>query len=64
MFQYPRAGVDWLLATIAGVGWILKDLPANPNPGQFAVDKVELLILLCIASSAGIFVPWVMDIMV
>ncbi len=63
-FNIRALASTWLLATLAGVGWILKDLPANTADSGLVVDKVELLILLCIVSSVGIFVLWIMDIMV
>lgn len=49
----------WLLATFAGVGWILKDLPSNGE--SFLTDKPSLIIGLCCAGSLGIFVLWILD---
>ena len=63
-FNIRALASTWLLATLAGVGWILKDLPEQTAGTSFVIDKVGLLILLCIVSSIGIFVLWVMDIMV
>jgi hypothetical protein len=63
-FNIRALASTWLLATLAGVGWILKDLPTTATENSFVIDKVDLLIVLCVASSIGIFVLWIMDIMV
>lgn len=63
-FNIRALASTWLLATLAGVGWILKDLPAAADENSFVIDKVDLLVLLCVGSSIGIFVLWIMDIMV
>ncbi len=61
-FNIRALASTWLLATFAGVGWILKDLPTSSPDSSFVIDKVSLLIALCIAGSLGIFVLWILDI--
>lgn len=69
-FNVRALASTWLLATIAGTGWILKDLPSNAdNPGSLVdagllVDKSDLLLVLCVGGSIGIFVLWILDIRV
>lgn len=63
-FNIRALASTWLLATLAGTGWILKDLPVSAADSSLVVGKVGLLMLLCVGSSIGILVLWVMDIMV
>lgn len=61
-FNIRALASTWLLATFAGIGWILKDWEkAN---GSQLVDKPDIIIALCIGSSIGIFVLWILDIKV
>ena len=46
------------------MGWILKDLPSNADNSGLLVDKGDLVLVLCIGSSIGIFVLWILDIRV
>ena len=66
-FNIRALASTWLLATFAGVGWVLNDLPqitSQSEAGQtsFVIDKVDLLLALCVGSAVGIFVLWVLDI--
>ena len=63
-FNVRALASTWLLATIAGVGWILKDLPSNADNSELLIDKGDLLLVLCIGGSLGIFVLWILDIRV
>jgi len=61
-FNIRALASTWLLATFAGVGWILKDWE-KAKVDQI-VEKPDLIIALCIGSSVGIFVLWLMDLKV
>ena len=61
-FNIRALASTWLLATLAGVGWILKDLPTTTSADSFVINKLDLLVVLCVGSSIGIFVLWIMDI--
>ncbi len=58
-FNIRALASTWLLATFAGIGWILKDLP-TPATGML-IKNIDLIPALCICSSVGIFVLWVLD---
>ncbi len=61
-FNIRALASTWLLAIIAGCGWILKDLP-NDNT-QFLVNKIDLITALSGCGALGIFVLWVLDLKV
>lgn len=61
-FNIRALASTWLLATFAGIGWILKDW--EDTGSVQIVDKPDLIIALCIGSSIGIFVLWIMDLKV
>lgn len=63
-FNIRALASTWLLATFAGIGWILKDLSENAKGSGLVIDKVDLMLALCIGSSVGIFVLWILDIRV
>ena len=61
-FNIRALASTWLLATLAGIGWILKDL--KKSDVDYLIDKPDLIIALCMGSSVGIFVLWIIDIKV
>ncbi len=64
-FNHRALASTWFLATMAGVGWILKDLPAaSGEQAGLLIDKGDLLLVLCLGGSIGIFVLWILDIRV
>lgn len=61
-FNIRALASSWLLATFAGIGWIIKDW--ENTKVDYIVDKLDLIVALCMGSSIGIFVLWIMDIKV
>lgn len=61
-FNIRALASTWLLATFAGVGWILKDLPEKGT--LLSIEKPDFIAALCLCSALGIFVLWVMDLKV
>jgi len=59
-FKFRVLASTWLLATFAGVGWIIKEV-SSAN-GSF--NQIELLNGICIFGSIGIFVLWMLDLRV
>lgn len=58
-FKIRALASTWLLATIAGCGWVLKYLPDKNT--ELLFDKVDLLIALSGCGTLGIFVLWILD---
>jgi hypothetical protein len=60
-FNIRALASTWLLATFAGVGWVLKDMPAKAEDLGLVIDKVDIILAFCVGGSAGIFVLWILD---
>lgn len=61
-FNIRALASTWLLATFAGIGWIIKDMPEGAE--TVLIDKVDLIVALCGGGSIGIFVLWILDLKV
>ena len=63
-FNIRALASTWLLATFAGIGWIVKDLPSTLEETGLFIDKVDLILALCLGSSIGIFILWILDVQI
>ena len=57
-FKIRTLASTWLLATFAGVGFILT------GQGDFVFAKTTVVILICWAGAVGVFVLWILDLQV
>jgi len=57
-FKIRTLASTWLLATFAGVGFVLT------GQGDFVFAKTTVVILICWAGAVGVFVLWILDLQV